>query len=278
MQNKRKFSDYIFRVGLLLWAATILLPLLWILSISLKTNREFFQSIWSLPEIIQWVNYKAAWSSLGIGQSILNTAYYVGVTLVIDITITTMNAYALTRLEWKGRKFVMGLIMLSLFLPGINALIPQYVLMRNLGLINSLTGLIILSGLGENVFNLMVMGGFMQSLPKEIEESASMDGASIFQTFRRIVVPLVTPGIVTIAIIKFLGLYNNFLQPLIYLSDPGKYTIGVTMYQANQRMMYKADWVTLCAGIIITIVPSVIVYVLFQRRILEGATLGAIKG
>jgi ABC-type sugar transport system, permease component len=278
MANKRKFSDYILRVILFLWAATILFPLLWIVNISLNTNREFFQSVWSFPETIQWLNYIKAWNSLGIGQSFLNTIYYVGTTLIISIFITTLNSYAMTRLEWKGRKFIMGLIMLSLFLPGINALIPQYVLMRNIGLTNSLTGLVILSGLAENVFSIMLMGGFMQSLPKEIEESASIDGASIFQTFRKIILPLVTPGIVTIAIINFLGLYNNFLQPLIYLSDPKKYTIGVAMYQANQRMMYKADWVTLCAGIVIVIIPSAVIYVLFQKQVMEGATLGAIKG
>ncbi|WJH35522.1 carbohydrate ABC transporter permease [Paenibacillus sp. CC-CFT747] len=191
---------------------------------------------------------------------------------------TTLNAYALTRMEFKGRQLVWGLIMLSLFLPGINALVPQYVIMRELHLTNSLTGLILLSSLGESVFYLMLLGGFMKSLPKDLEESAHIDGASIFQVFWRVIVPLSTPGIVTVAIFKFLGYYNNFMGPFIYLSDTNKYTIAVQMYQANKMMEFTADWVTLFAGVTIAMVPSVIVFILFQRLIMQGATLGAVKG
>src|SRR5690606_9198349 len=159
-----------------------------------------------------------------------------------------------------------------------NALVPQYVLMRDLNLVNSLTGLIILDSLGESVFFLMLLGGFMQSLPKELEESAFMDGASLFQVFWRVIIPLSTPGIVTVAIFKFLGLYNSFLGPFIYLNDPEKHTIGVKMYHANQIMQYKADWVTLFAGVTIAMIPTIILYIIFQRQISEGATLGAVKG
>jgi ABC-type glycerol-3-phosphate transport system permease component len=150
--------------------------------------------------------------------------------------------------------------------------------MRELHLTNSLTGLILLSALGESVFYLMLLGGFMKSLPKDLEESANMDGASIFQVFWRIIIPLSTPGIVTVAIFKFLGYYNNFMGPFIYLSDPDKYTIAVQMYQANKMMEYTTDWVTLFAGVSIAMVPSVIVFIFFQKMIMQGATFGAVKG
>lgn len=239
---------------------------------------EFFQDIWALPTSLNWANYEKAWTSYNIGQSMLNTVYYVGVSLVIGTFLTTLNAYALTRMQFRGRAFIWGLIMLSLFLPGINALVPQYILMKSLNLTNSLSGLVILDSFGENVFFLMLLGGFMSSLPKDLEESAYMDGASIYQTFWRIIIPLSTPGIVTVAIFKFLGLYNNFLGPFIYLSDPAKYTIGVNMYQANMKMQYTSDWVTMFAGVVIVMIPSVIFYMMFQRKIMEGATMGAMKG
>ncbi len=105
-----------------------------------------------------------------------------------------------------------------------------------------------------------------------------MDGASLFQVFWRITVPLSVPGIVTVAIFKFLGLYNNFLGTFIYLSDPKKYTIGVNMYQANQMMQYTSDWVTLFAGVMIAMIPAILMYMFFQRWIIEGATLGSVKG
>ncbi|MFK7691671.1 carbohydrate ABC transporter permease [Paenibacillus sp. HJGM_3] len=279
MENqKRTVLDYVWRLILFFWALSIVVPLLWIVLESLKTNKEFFASVWSLPDKLMWKNYANAWKSYHLGSTVLNTLYFVGVSLLLGTFLTTLNAYALTRLQFRGRKLIWSIIMLSLFLPGINALVPQYVLMRELHLTNSLTGLIILDSLGESVFFLMLLGGFMQSLPKELEESAFIDGASLFQVFIRVIVPLSTPGIVTVAIFKFLGLYNAFLGPFIYLSDQSKYTIGVAMYHANQLMQYKADWVTLFAGVTIAMLPTIMLYILFQRQISEGATFGALKG
>ncbi len=151
-------------------------------------------------------------------------------------------------------------------------------MMRAFRLTNSLSALIMLESLGENVFSLFILSEFMQTIPKELEESAHIDGASIFKVFWNIIVPLAVPGIVTVAIFRFLGLYNNFLSPFIYLSDPDKYTIGVNMYHASHLMQYKADWVTLCAGVIIASIPSIIIYIMFQKQIIEGATLGSLKG
>ncbi|MFD0712574.1 carbohydrate ABC transporter permease [Paenibacillus sp. GCM10027626] len=278
MREKRSWPDILWWIALIAWSVTILFPLIWVFYESLKTNREFFQNVWSLPDTLHWGNYAEAWTKYQIGAAMLNTLYYVGLSLIIGLFLTTLNAYTLTRLEFKGRKLLWGVIMLSLFLPGINALIPQYVLMRDLHLTNSLTGLVVLDSLGESVFFLMLLGGFLRSLPKELEESAFMDGATLFQVFFRIILPLSTPGIVTVAIFKFMSLYNNFLAPFIYLSDPKKYTIGVNMYQANQLMSYTADWVTMFAGVLIAMIPSVAAFVFFQRWIMEGATLGSVKG
>jgi len=278
MAERRTFMDTLWRLILFIWAASIIFPVVWIAYQSLRTNVEFFQDIWALPTSLNWGNYMKAWTAYNIGQSMVNTVYYVGVSLVLGTFLTILNAYALTRMEFRGRTFIWGLIMLSLFLPGINALVPQYLLMKSLNLTNSLSGLVILDSFGENVFFLMLLGGFMSSLPKDLEESAYIDGASIYQTFWRIIIPLSTPGIVTVAIFKFLGLYNNFLGPFIYLSDPAKYTIGVNMYQANMKMQYTSDWVTMFAGVVIVMIPSVIFYMMFQRRIMEGATMGAMKG
>jgi len=278
MREKRTIIDVVWWILLIAWSMAILFPLVWVFYQSLRSNPSFFQDVWALPESLSWVNYKNAWIKYGIGNAMLNTLYYVGVSLVLGTFLTTINAYALTRIQFKGRKLIWALIMLSLFLPGINALIPQYVLMRDLHLTNSLTGLILLDSLGENVFFLMLLGGFMRSLPKELEESGFLDGASIFQIFMRIIFPLSIPGIVTVAIFKFLGLYNNFLGPFIYLSDQSKYTIGVSMYAANQMMQYTSDWVTMFAGVMIAMVPSIIMFMFFQRWIMEGATLGAVKG
>jgi ABC-type glycerol-3-phosphate transport system permease component len=276
--KKNTFMDVVWRILMFLWGLSILFPLVWIFYESLKTNREFFQSAWSLPAVPQWKNYKTAWNNLNISRAMLNTVYYVGASGIIGLFITTICAYALTRLEWKGKKLVYETIMISLFLPGINALVPQYVLAKKLHLVNSLTGLITLNVLAVSAFDILLLGGFMQTIPNELEESAYIDGASIFQVYWKVVMPLAKPGIMTVGIFKFLGLYNDFLPPLIYLSDPKKYTIGVNMYQANQLMQYKADWVSLCAGVVLAMIPTLVVYLIFQKQIVEGATLGSVKG
>jgi ABC-type glycerol-3-phosphate transport system permease component len=278
VKEKTTSSSVVVRILLFIWGIGIVFPITWIIVVSLKTNQEFFQSVWSLPEKLQWRNYAVAWDKMGIGRALLNTIYYVGCSLIFGTFITTLNAYALTRIEFKGRKIILETIMISLFLPGINALVPQYVLMRALRLTNSITALIFLASFGENVFSLFVLSGFMQTIPKELEESAYIDGASIFKVFWNIIVPLAVPGIVTIAIFRFLGLYNDFLSQFIYLSDANKYTIGVNMYHASQLMQYRADWVSLCAGVIIASIPSVTIYLVFQKQIIEGATLGSVKG
>jgi len=278
MNEKRTIGDGVWYIVLIAWSVSIIFPIFWIFYESLKTNREFFQDVWRLPEALNWINYSKAWNEYGLGDSLLSTLYYVGASLMIGTILTALNAYVLTRIEFKGRKLIWGIIMISLFLPGINALVPQYILMRDLQLTNSLTGLVILDSIGENVFFLMLLAGFMQSLPKELEESAFLDGASLARVFVSIMLPLSMPGIVTVAIFKFLGLYNNFLGPFIYLSDPSKYTIGVAMYQAGLRMQFSADWVTLMAGVLIAMIPSIFIFIFFQRWIMEGATLGAVKG
>ncbi|OUS69003.1 ABC transporter permease [Paenibacillus sp. MY03] len=273
-----RVTSWLWRMVLFVWALTVLLPLFWILYQSLKTNQEFFADIWAFPSHLKWGNYEKAWTQLGIGKSVINTLYYVGLSLLISLFVSTVNAYAFTRIQWKLRSLLWSVIMISLFLPGINILVSQYTLMRALDLTNSLNGLVLLAGLPVGAFELLLLGSFMRSLPKELDESAFIDGATLFQVFCKIILPLSMPGIVTIGIFKFVGLYNDFLGPFILISDPDKYPISVNMYNANAMMEFKADWVTLLAGLVITIIPTVIVYVLFQRRIIEGATMGGVKG
>lgn len=277
--NRRISVNMIFcRAILFLWAIIVVLPILFIILQSVKTNQEFFMNIWQLPKKIMFSNYVKAWNNLGISKAFMNSFYVVGVSLFLGVFISTVNAYAFTRLKWQGRKLMLGIVMISLFLPGINALVPQFVIVRSVHMTNSLTALIMLYSLACNAFEIMILGSFMSSIPKELEESAYMDGATTYKTFIKIILPMTIPGIVTVSAFRFLSLFNDFLGPFIYLTDPGKYTVGVCMYQANIMIRYKADWTQLCAGIVIAMIPSLAVYLLFQKQIVGGATLGAVKG
>lgn len=275
---KEKVWSALSRIVLLLWALAILFPMFWIVYESFKSNREFFADIWALPEKLQFSNYLRAWDNLNVGRSFLNTLCYVGGSLALGLVVTTLGAYAFTRLKWRGRKFFWTMLMISLFLPGINVLVPQYTIMQSLGLLNKLIGLVLLAGLPMSAFGIMLLGSFMSSIPTALEESAMIDGATLFQIFRKIIVPLSVPGIVTVAIFNFVTLYNDFIGPFIMITDPDKYPISVNMYSANAMMQYKADWVALLAGVVLTILPTIVIYILFQRQIMEGATVGGVKG
>jgi len=277
---KNRVTDGLFlRLLMSFWALLIVLPLFWVAYVSLKTNREFFMDPWALPAVPQWGNYLKAMDKFALGQSILNTVYYVGAAMVLGLIVTALSTFALVRLKWRGQKFIWWLIMLSLFLPGINILVPQYTLMLFFGLNNSLEGLVLLNSIGLSAFDLLILGAFMRTIPKELEESAYMDGAGILTVFVRIVAPLTMPGLVTIGIFRFLALYNDFLNPLIYLTDPTKYTMAVSIYYANQLMKFRSDWVTLFAAVVITMIPSIVIYFLiFQKRVVQGLTMGGIKG
>jgi ABC-type glycerol-3-phosphate transport system permease component len=276
---KNRITDGLFlRLLMSFWALLIVLPLFWVAYVSLKTNREFFMDPWALPAVPQWGNYLKAMDKFALGQSILNTVYYVGAAMFLGLIVTALSTFVLVRLKWRGQKFVWWLIMLSLFLPGINILVPQYTLMLLFGLNNSLEGLVLLNSIGLSAFDLLILGAFMRTIPKELEESAFMDGAGIMTVFARIVAPLTMPGLVTIGIFRFLALYNDFLNPLIYLTDPTKYTMAVSIYYANQLMKFRSDWVTLFAAVVITMIPSIVIYLIFQKRVVQGLTMGGIKG
>lgn len=279
---KRKLRNHSGGIGwrllLFFWALTVIIPLAWIVNVSLKTNQEFYQSVWALPEKPQWSNYVYAWESLGLDEAFLNTLIYVGCSMVITIVLTYLVAYSLSRIRFRGRKVILAAIMVSLFLPGVNALVPTYVLMKDLKLLNSLTGLIILSSVGINSFNVMVLSSFLETIPREMEESAYVDGAGYFRTMVQIIAPMAMPGIVTVAVFSFLNLYNSFLWPFVMLADPDKYTIAVKMYEVNKLMQYDSNWVALCACVVLGMLPSVIFYILLQKQVQKGATVGALKG
>lgn len=277
-QKRESAGGIVWRIALFIWALTVVVPLVWIVLVSLKTNREFYQSAWAPPEKLMFSNYTYAWTSLGLDKAFLNTVIYVGCSMVLILTLTLMVSYSLTRVRFKGRKVISGIIMLSLFLPGINALVPTYILMKNLHLLNSIGGLTMLSSVGINAFYVMVLSSFLSSIPYEMEESAYLDGAGYFRTMVQIIAPMATPGLVTVGVFAFLNLYNNFLWPFIMLADPQKYTVAVKMYEVNKLMQYDSNWVTLCACVVLGMLPSVLFYTLLQKQVQSGVTVGALKG
>lgn len=278
MVKNLRTGDVVLRVLMALWALVIILPLIWVLYTSLKTNQEFFMGAWELPKIIQWNNYYRAWSQLGIGQSFFNTVILVSGAMLLNTFIVGLGCYTLARFDFKGRDVIYWYIIGSYFITGLNTMVTGYILMRQLGLLNSLIGLIINYGAGPIVFNTLILTAFMKGQPKELDEAAYIDGASYWQTFWHVGVPLARPALLTINVFNFMGYYNNFMKPLMYIRDPEKYPLSVAIYSMSQAMTYKADWVTLFAGFMIMMIPTILIYSIFQNHITQNLNIGALKG
>ena len=278
MVKRLEVEDVVIRVLLALLALAILLPLIWVFYTSLKTNQEFFLSAWKMPEVLRWNNYYRAWAQLGIGKSFLNTIILLTGAMLLNTFLVGLGCYTLARFDFKGRNIVYWYIIGSYFITGLNTMVTGYILMRQLGLLNSLFGLIINYGASPIVFNTLILTAFMKGQPKELDEAAYIDGASYWQTFWHIGIPLARPALLTINVFNFMGYYNNFIKPLLYIRDPDKYPLSVAIYSMSQSMTYRADWVTLFAGFVMMMVPTIVVYAVFQNYITKNLNIGALKG
>lgn len=271
-------TDVVIRILLAIWALVILLPVIWVLYTSLKTNQEFFQGAWEMPKLLQWNNYYRAWTKLGIGKSFFNTVILISGAMGLNTFLVGLGCYTLARFDFKGRDIIYWYIIGSYFITGLNTMVTSYILMRQLGLLNSIFGLIINFGAGPIVFNTLILVAFMKGQPKELDEAAYIDGASYWQTFWHVGLPLARPALLTINVFNFMKYYNNFMSPLIFIRDPEKYPLSVAIYSMSQAMTYKADWVTLFAGFVIMMVPTIVVYATFQSYITENLNIGGLKG
>jgi len=278
MVKRQGVGDYALRTLLALWALIIILPLLWVVYTSLKTNQEFFMSAWSWPKALQWDNYLRAWKELGIGKSVFNTLYLVAGSMFLNTFLLSTGCYVLARFKFPGSNIIYWFIVGSYFVTGLNTMVTGYILMRQLHLINSLTGLIAYYAAQPLVFNILILVASMKGQPKELEEAACIDGATYWQTFFHVGLPLAGPTLLTINILNFMRFYNDFLHPLLFIRDANKFPLSVAIYSMSQAMAYRADWVTLFAAFVIMMLPTIIIYATFQKNMTNNLMVGSLKG
>lgn len=172
----------------------------------------------------------------------------------------------------------MGLFLLGLMVPWMVTFIPLYLALQDLGLLDTRLGLVLVYATGNLPFNVFVLTGFMRTLPRELEEAAAMDGASPARTFVSVIVPLLGPGLASVTIISFLQNWNEFFYALVLIHTPERMTLPLGLFQLGQAADYGTNWVTLFAGMMITVVPVLAVFALMQNHITRGLTAGALKG
>ncbi len=262
---------------IIFFAIYTLFPLIWLFISSLKTNFEFLAgSPFALPKVPQWQNYVNALTVAGLGRMLLNSVIVGLCATVFNVIVASMGAYCISRFRFNGREKIFTLFTAGILVP-LNALmVPYFVIITKLGLINSYGGLILLYCAIGIPMSTFLIRGLMDSIPMDLEEAAYIDGCGFFGRFFHIILPLSRTGIVTAATFEFLTCWNEFVFANLLVSSEKLRTIQVGIrYFTNQ---FSTDYVSMYAAIMISIIPSIIGYVLFQEQIIAGMTSGAVKG
>ncbi|QAY65055.1 carbohydrate ABC transporter permease [Paenibacillus protaetiae] len=269
----------IFYAILLIWAVSVLYPLLWTLLDALKNNQQFLSKApWALPDVpLLWSNFSYVWEKYSFSSYFLNSIIVTAGSVLLGLLLSASTAYVLARYKFKGSNALYLLYIASMMVPFVLALIPLFFLMNSLHLINTKIGLIFVYTSSVLAFGIFVLVGFFRSLPKDLEEAAVVDGASHFGTFFRVMLPLSQPGLITVAIVNVLNIWNEYIMGTILVNDPAQYTLPVEIGVMQAEMQYRTEWGPLFAALLITIIPVLVMYIFFQRQIANGITAGAVK-
>ncbi|GAA0944396.1 carbohydrate ABC transporter permease [Pseudonocardia zijingensis] len=262
---------------LVVWALLCVVPLLWAVLTSFKSDREIFLNPWGLPSEWHFENFVRAWTSANIGRYFINSAIVVCSAVVLVMLLGAMVSYVLARYEFRGRNLIYYTLIAGMTFPLFLALVPLFFVVQNLGLLDTYHGLVLVYTAYALPFTVFFLTSFFRTLPGELVEAAMLDGCSHAGAFFRIMLPLARPGIISVGILNFFGLWNQFLLPLVLMRDQERYVLsqGLAVLTANQG--YRSDWSALFAGLVIAVLPVLAVYVTFQRRIQEGLGTGALK-
>ncbi len=263
---------------LALHAAVVVYPLFWMLATSLKDSWGIFKSPWALPESVRWVNYANAWIKGALGWKFWNSFVVDSIALALILLVASMAAYALARFRFPGHRALYYLFISGMALPVFLGIIPLFLLMKDLRLLDTRVGLIVIYVAYSLAFTTFILYGFFRTLPGELAEAAAIDGCSPFGTFWRVMFPLARPGLVTAGIFDFIGLWNEYPLALVLLQSESLQTLPIGIANLTMTQKYQSDWGALFAGLGIVIIPTILVYAISQKHIQAGLTAGAIKG
>lgn len=261
-----------------LWSLIIISIFFWVIMSAFKTNLEIYTQPWSLPTKATFENFVSAWKTMKMKDYFVNSIVVVFGAIILCLAISTTTSQALTRYEFFGRKPMTNILIATMSVPVQMLIIPLYDHMLALHLINSRIGLILVYAALWYPFSLFVLTGFFRTVPTELEESALIDGCGEYRIFFHIMLPMVQPGIICISVFNFVAMWNEYLLALVFASKQSLRTIALGMYALKDSMMYTSNWGGLFAAIVIMMIPAIIIFLTLQKYIVQGLTLGAVKG
>lgn len=262
---------------LVLWAVMVVLPLLWAVMTSFKDDSSIFGSPWALPDKLHFDNWSRAWSQAHMGDYFLNTILVVGGSLIGTLVLGSMAAYVLARFDFPGNRFIYYLFVGGMSFPIMLALVPLFYVVNNMGMLNTIHGLILVYIAYSLPFTVFFLTAFFRTLPSSVAEAAFVDGASHTRTFFQIMLPMAKPGLISVGIFNFLGQWNQYMLPTVLNTDPEKKVLTQGLVQLAVSQGYKGDWSGLFAGLVMAMLPVLAAYIIFQRQVVAGLTAGAVK-
>lgn len=268
-----KFSLY---AGLYLFAIPTLFPLIWMLYTSFKTNREIAMNTWALPATLHFENYLNAWETAKIGVYLFNSIYIAVVAVTLTLVISGAAAFILAKFTFPFQKLIYSFFIIGMLIPLQSVLVPLFIQMRNLNLLNSPWSLILsytAFGLPISVF---ILESFIRVLPDSVIEAAVIDGSSLTRVFFNLILPMAKPALATVTILNFLNNWKEFSFSLIFINDDLKKTLPTGLY--NFVGAYSSNYAELMAAVTIASLPVIALYLLLQEQVIRGMTAGAVKG
>ncbi|MGF0116707.1 carbohydrate ABC transporter permease [Promicromonospora sp. Marseille-Q5078] len=260
-----------------IWCVLVIAPMVWVVIGSFKTSSEIFGSPFSLPAEWSWTNYSTAWTDAEIGRAFANTIIVVGSALVLVMLLGSMCAYVLARFEFRGRRAIYYLMLAGLTFPVFLAIVPLFFVLDNIGLLGSLPGLIVTYVAFALPFTVFFLYAFFRGLPDDIAEAAAIDGAGNWRTFFQVMLPMATPGMASVAIFNFLGLWNQFILPVALNPNSENWVLSQRLAAFVSSAGYAVDFGAMFAAVVITIVPVLIAYLIFQRQLQGSVSAGTMK-
>ncbi len=278
-----KLSRGLIFLVLLGYAAWVVFPMLWVAYSSLKPDTAIFRDTFALPAFgdLHTENYTQAWREARFGDYFFNSVLVTVSSVSLIVLLGAMSAYALARFYHPLGRAVFWLFLAGLMIPAQLAVVPLFFEMRELGLLNSRLGLILVYTANGLPFAIFILAGFFRSLPRTLYEAAVIDGCGEFTAFWRVLLPLARPGLVTVAIFQFIGVWKEYFFAFMLLSgdiDGGARTLPLGLANLSITAQYRSDYGMLFAGIVLVTIPILVIYLLLQRQIVKGVAAGALKG
>lgn len=272
----KPLEQLIVQVILLAWAVVVLFPIGTAVLNSLKPNLgEVYKAPFALPSVWSFDNFAEAWVGANFQAYFLNSVIISGTSVLLVSFCAATTAFVLVRMPFKGSAFIFGCFMLGVVIPIRLAMAPLFVIVKTLGLLDNLWGIIFVQSASMMPVAVFILTAFLKSVPAELEEAARMDGALPFEIFWRVVLPLIRPALATVALLTFVSAWNEYFLPLIFLRSDANFpiTLGISQF----RLQFDVQWHLMFAGILIMLIPTIVAFLLASRQFIAGLTQGGLK-